>query len=1251
MKSNSALQTPGLSRTWGRRLGLALVTVLGLWVIGWLMLPGLIQSQLESKLSAWLGRTVTVGEVDFKPWSLELSLREVALATAEGTDTQVKFSRLYIDAELQSLLRWAPVVDAVQLEGLRVNLTHLGDGHFDVDDLMARLNAPPPQTTKAQPPRFALYNLVLSDAALTVNDIAHQQVHRLQNLQVSVPFLSNLDSQRDVQVQPRLAFDFNGSHVESSASGTPFATHRKTEARLSIKKLDLAPYLSYQPAALPVRLAAGVLEADLNLVFEQTEQPLVRLDGQVSASAVQLIRPGANPSGGQVQRATWLTFEQLNVQLKDVQPLRRQVGLGQVTLVAPHLRVLRDRAGGIDLLTWRVPQTVAATQTEHPSDTDGDAGWQLQLDAFDLQAGRVEWQDAQTRPAAHLQLDALTLQAKGVRWPMAQPAALEGSAELKPGQVDQGEQGHKAKPDTPTASLHVQGQVSDQQAEVSLRVAGVPLRWASPYLAQWISPQLDASLSATTAVHWAAAKPGQVAKTEVAVNDLTLDRVRLSQGPAEALASIAQLRLRESSVDLMHQTVALGQLQVDRPALALSRAADGRWMFEDWQVTASPTPQAAPAQSVPSQSGWALTLNEAQINGGTLHWDDQSVTPPVTLEVSRLAVKASHLSAPAKRPFDLALSLRVGQAHDHANPGTLAWRGKVSLQPLAVEGTVQAQQLPLHAVAPYAAQWLNADALRADASFKGHLDLSLPTDGLHLDVAGDARLDDVQVQTQAQSEPLAAAEDLLTWKSLVVDSVHLALAPQHPLQLDVTGTVLSDFYARVIVSPTGHLNLQDVLKPTAGSTQAELPVPSASVVAVTEVAQIPSQTEPATVSPAPAQIRFGPVSLLGGRVNFTDRFIQPNYAADLTELVGKLSAFSSVPVQGQVQMANLELRGRAQGTASLEVLGQINPLVQPVVLDLKGQVRNLELAPLSTYSARYAGYGIERGKLSMDVSYRVQPDGQLSANNKLVLNQLTFGDQEPHAVKTLPVKLAVALLADRQGVIDLDLPISGSLNDPQFRLMPLVFKIIGNLIVKAITAPFSLLASAFGGGDMADSVAFEPGSAALTESAKTRLDKVAQALQDRPALTMTVVGHANLMAEREAYQQLGLKALVWAEKRRLLAGKTPDAVVPAVTAEEYPALLKAAYKRADFPKPRNLIGLLKDIPPADMEKLLLSHVPVDEAAMQALALQRGVAVRDHLAALQVPMARLFLGAAKAQAASESAPGAWQPNAQLQLATP
>ena len=241
------------------------------------------------------------------------------------------------------------------------------------------------------------------------------------------------------------------------------------------------------------------------------------------------------------------------------------------------------------------------------------------------------------------------------------------------------------------------------------------------------------------------------------------------------------------------------------------------------------------------------------------------------------------------------------------------------------------------------------------------------------------------------------------------------------------------------------------------------------------------------------------------------------------------------------------------------------------------------------------------------------------------------------------------MLADRNGVIDIDLPISGSLNDPQFSLGPIIIKVIINVIVKAITAPFSLLASAFGGsGDELSTVAFASGSAQLGAEAQAGLDKVAKALLDRPTLRLTVVGTSSVDAERDGFKRARVDELVRAEKRRGVVkdGGTATAVV-SVSPAEYPLLLKEVYKRADMSKPRNLVGLAKDLPVPEMEALLLADVKVNDDAMRELAVQRGVAVKDYLAGKNLPPERLFLGAAKAVPLEAK----WTPRAELNLAIP
>jgi uncharacterized protein involved in outer membrane biogenesis len=1223
--------------------------------------------------------------VNFKPWSLELEVNDFAVAQAGATDQPPQFAikRFYVDLEAQSLFRLAPVVDALQLEAPQLRLKHLGGGRFDVDDILQRLNQGPAESD-AKPLRFALYNLVLSQGEVIFDDTPKSKVHTLRDLTLKLPFLSNLDSKREVQTLPQLAFDLNGSKFDSSAQSTPFTDSRKTQARINIPALDLAPYLEYLPAGLPVRLSSGVLHADLTLAFEQTTESHLGLSGRLSATQVKLVSgPGKASAAGEL-----LSFDALNLQVKDTRPLARQINLESIELVKPELHLAREKSGRFNWQALGKPvKSDALADAPYAPETAASGAestratgqkyskvspWMVGVASIKLQDGRVHWADGALPKPAQLDLSALNLSINALRWPFEQPAAFEGGALLD------------------KASLNVSGSATDTQATVNAKLADLPLSVGAAYLTQHLKPHLDGILNADMGLTWQAERgPDVPMALALQIANLSLDKLAVTQAGSgkgtssgkATLASIQGVQLAQVTVDVPRQTVSLGQLRVTQPKVGLQRLADGRWMFDDWLVAASngsidPKTGAPanpkPANSQPTDKPWQIALGELSLSQGDLAYADATTTTPVAFDVSVLSLTVKNLGWPARakaKPISWTIAARMRQGQ--TEPGTLNGRGTASLSPISAKADLNAQRLPLQALAPYFASAAKLALLRADTSFKGQVDMASLAAGLALQLKGDVKLEDLRVDTLGQLEPFKPAEELLSWKDLSLVGLNVGLQPGVAPHIEVAQTSLSDFFAKLALSETGRLNLQDVtasepepagtypagtlannVSQTADKSANPLPQAAglAGAIATNKIAVSANDTrakvENSSQDALAPVIKMGPISLINGRVDFNDRFIKPNYSARLSDLTGTLSAFSSVAPDAQVQLADLALRGRVEGTASLEILGKVNPLAKPVALDITGKVRDLELAPLSTYSARYAGYGIERGKLSVDVAYKVQPDGQLTASNNIVLNQLKFGDEVPGAERSLPVKLAVALLADRNGVIDINLPVNGSLNDPQFRIGPIVFKLIVNLIVKAVTAPFSLLASAFGGGgDELSIVSFAPGSAQLASEAKADLDKVAKALLERPALKMTVVGTASLEVERDGFKREQLQSLLLAEKRRTHGGAT-NAVTPAVTPKEYAQLLKAVYKRADFPKPRNLIGLAKDLPAPEMEALLLANLPATDAAMQDLATQRGVVVRDYLASLKLPLERLFLGAAKAVPPEAK----WRPRAELSLAT-
>ena len=236
---------------------------------------------------------------------------------------------------------------------------------------------------------------------------------------------------------------------------------------------------------------------------------------------------------------------------------------------------------------------------------------------------------------------------------------------------------------------------------------------------------------------------------------------------------------------------------------------------------------------------------------------------------------------------------------------------------------------------------------------------------------------------------------------------------------------------------------------------------------------------------------------------FTDNFIRPNYSARLTQLKGEVSALNSE----RPEPARLSISGALDDGAPLRISGTLHPLGAQLYTDIEASARGIGLTRLSAYSARYAGYTIDKGTLTMTVHYKID-QGKLEAQNQIFLDQFTFGDKvdSPDAT-SLPVRLAVALLKNGRGEIDIRLPISGTLNDPQFSIGGLVWRAFMNLLTRVVTAPFAFLTG--GDGGTPDQVHFAPGSAELDDAARQQLDKLGQSLKDRPGLKIEITGHAD----------------------------------------------------------------------------------------------------------------------------------------------
>jgi len=687
--------------------------------------------------------------------------------------------------------------------------------------------------------------------------------------------------------------------------------------------------------------------------------------------------------------------------------------------------------------------------------------------------------------------------------------------------------------------------------------------------------------------------------------------------PQEDFLKIPMLTIRDISIDLATQKIEISAITAGKGTVVISRSNEGQLNAASVMTSQSTTREAPPKTKQPSpqtpSAPWTLALKSLVIDGYTVKIKDESLAEPFGITIDDINCKAGNISTAKDAAGTLSLSMRVERK------GNASVEGDLTLDPPAIDMAVNLKGIPLKPAQPFLAQRTQILLANGAITMNGRLNARQEeTEGLKAAYKGTLQVNKLSLLVKT------TAEELLTWDTLRLDGMDIRYAP---LFVHIPEIALTHFFSRIIVNADRTTNLQEVFK---------APVPE-------EAAAAPSAPGPQPAAAAadaqqePAQqrtIRIDKITLQDGTINFTDESIRPRFSSNLLDIGGRISGLST----DENTTGEVELSGKYDRYAPLAITGKLNPLRDDLYLELKASFKDMDLTTGSPYSGRYTGYSIQKGKLSFQLEYFIEKN-KLNAKNTIFLDQFTFGDpvESPEATK-LPVKLAVALLKDREGKIELDIPVSGDLKDPKFSVGGIILKVIVNLLVKAATSPFALLSAVFGGGEELGYADFDYGSAALTDETKKKLDIIGKALNDRPALKMDIVGHADPEKDREGLKQDHMMRKIKAQKIKEMLKKNneaPSLDSITMTSEEYPVYLKRAYKEEKFPKPRTVLGMQKDIPVPEMEKLMLTNMKATDEDLKALAVERALQVKDYLLqSKQIEPGRIFIVEAKTLAAEK-----------------
>ena len=871
----------------------------------------------------------------------------------------------------------------------------------------------------------------------------------------------------------------------------------------------------------------------------------------------------------------FVSWDELYVRLAPLRIFSGDVGLAVIRLVRPSIRAGLSADGSLSF-----QDLLETSEPASPSNEETGGGLGLSIGQLSVEEARIAFHDETRQPAFERALGPLTIRLQSFR--------TRGGAESPysfSGQTDLGE-AFRWTGTVGTRPIRSTGTLSFQQ--IDLPRYGPYVRDAAPIAIR--SGLLD--LEVRYDLEWGpTAHRVRLTNGKVAIRDL-------AAGPAGATDPPLKLRSIEVSgveVDPLARVTEVAEVTFSGGSVRVLREQNGSLELMGLAPPSGPRD----GRATPS-SPWDWSVGTVAISGLALDLEDRAPQSPVKLALAEVALRLEKLRPAAEASWPLSLSL------SWPGGGKLAVTG--SVRPFASRAAldIEASELDLVPLAPYLRPGFSAQLAGGLASLKARVEVDASREETGWTVAGDVRLDRLSVAESGNP-------DLFRWQALEVNGL---AASSRPPRVAVRQVRLVEPRAKIYRFEDGTTSLSRA----RGSSP-------------------PARPGPPPERPAPPggswETRLGTFELVNGRATFVDRSISPPAVLDIARATAKIVNLSSDP---KVR-STADLRLQVAGASPIQIKGTLNPLQASAYTDLAVTSQGVDLTPLDPYVGKYLGYQLRKGKLDLDLRYEVK-SRKLTSTNVIRVNQFTLGESthSPDAVH-VPVRLALALLQDADGVILIDVPVEGNLDDPEFRLGKLIGHAILNVLAKVATSPFRALAALAGAGNRELSVLeFAPGSPELGPEARDRVTALARSLAKRPALGLEVQGSADEDRDGLALRRASL------ERSLRSAGsgqQAPASDEAPLSADERASLLRTAYAAA-FPAPPTPTGGEESAaapPPTEpslqeMEARLLASEQIGADALASLAEERAERARDALIEAGVDQERLFLTQGGERAARE-----------------
>lgn len=874
-----------------------------------------------------------------------------------------------------------------------------------------------------------------------------------------------------------------------------------------------------------------------------------------------------------------LGFEQFFVNLRAKTLLLQSYAFDEIRVVMPFVSMKVDRDGKVNLLGLVPPSDQGeASPVESKEPAPSGAGKPLEVGLLKIDQGIVEFRDESKPKPFEMTIVPIHISLRNFSTVQGGENAYAFTAEVGKGET-----------------LAWEGRVGLEPVESDgkLSLSGVHLKPLYQYVQDRVGFEVrQGQLSVGGRYH--VDLKGSAPNVTVSEGSLSVVNLAIGEkGPEDPVISVPSFSVEGISLDLIGKRVDVARVH----------SADAR--FESWinpngymnlQELFIPPAGAAPgplknkkapvAASTVSEKPWTVQVVEVALSNYRAMFEDRTLERQSHLEVEGMNLTVKGLRLPLKDPLQIDLALKLNQT------GQVAAKGTVNVEPLVADLDLTLKEIGFRPFQPYADPFVDVDIRDGALDLAGKLHFAKDHGSKPLlTFEGNLAANRLAITDRKDFD------DILSWKSLGLNRVVLGI---DPTSVKIGEVVLQEPAVTMVMQSDGTMNLSRITKAKPGESA------------------LPAEKQAAPSAPAKGKPGLTAVidlvKLTKASMTFRDLSIQPPVKLGITDLTGTIKGLSSK----EIAKAEVALTGKVNRVAPMQITGKINPLSEDAYSDVVVKFDGIDLLAAGPYAGKYAGYPISKGKLSIDLAYKVTKQ-ELVAENRVAIDQLTFGEKtdSPDAT-SLPVPFIVALLKDRNGRIDIDLPIRGDLKDPDFKYGKAVISTLLNILGKIAASPFSLMGKLIPGGGEGEElqfIEFAPGAAAISTSELKKLEALIKALEERPSLRLDIAGMADPVRDRQALSLQKIKAEVQARWRR--ARGKPAATEETIPADEEQRLIKDLhdeYQKTTAPAAPAPKADVPAKPPTfeEMKQILAAVTPVDEEALRSLARQRADQIREHL---------------------------------------